>query len=160
MADDVYFMKEALKEAKLSDTDVPVGAVVVMNGKVISRAHNERRMKQCEDALIAHAEILALKRASLSLNRIHLEQCTLYVTLEPCPMCAGAILLSGISRCCFGAYDPAYGCCGSVYDLLHDRHFNRKTACTGGILEKECSLLLKTFFSGIRGPENQSDFMR
>ncbi len=159
MTDDVFFMKEALEEAKRSDMDVPVGAVVVLNGEIISRAHNERT-RRSENALIAHAEILALKRASVFLNRIHLEECTLYVTLEPCPMCAGAILLSGVSRCCFGAYDPAYGCCGSVYDLLHDRHFSRKTGCTGGVLETECSLLLKTFFSGIRNPGNQSDSLR
>ena len=159
MTDDVYFMREALKEANRSDADVPVGAVVVMNGKIISRAHNERTRLN-EDALIAHAEILALKRASVFLSRIHLEECTLYVTLEPCPMCAGAILLSGVSRCCFGAYDPAYGCCGSVYDLLHDCHFNRKTDCTGGVLEKECRLLLKSFFSGIRSQGNHSDSLR
>ena len=152
-------MLVALEEARkaLAEGEVPVGAALYRGKDLLWADHNRR--EQLDDPT-AHAEILCLRRGAEKLGDWRLNACTLYVTLEPCPMCAGAILLSGISRCCFGAYDPAYGCCGSVYDLLHDRHFNRKTACTGGILEKECSLLLKTFFSGIRGPENQSDFMR
>ena len=110
------FMLEALREARKDGEEVPVGAVVVHEGRVIARAHNERK----NDQPFAHAEILAMERAAQALGRRRLHGCTLYVTLEPCPLCAGGLILSQIDACVFGAFDPRQGCCGSVYDLPED----------------------------------------
>lgn len=140
-------MREALREAALSGPDVPVGAVVVSDGRVIARAHNQR--ERAQDPL-AHAELLALQTAATSLSTRRLSGCTLYVTLEPCPMCAGALILSGIDLCVFGAYDQAYGCCGSVYALPMDTAFPHHVPCVGGVLETECAALLQDFFARIR----------
>lgn len=140
-------MKEALREALSAGGDVPVGAVVVQNGVIIARAHNER------EALgdpFAHAEMLAMRRACQALGTRRLHGCTLYVTLEPCPMCAGAMVMAELSRCVFGAYDERQGCCGSVYDLPHDRAFFHRTQCAGGVLEKECGAALSAFFADVR----------
>lgn len=143
-------MREALKlahEAQMAG-EVPVGAVVVCNEKIIACARNER---ETSGDPTAHAEVLALRRAAEALGTRRLEGCTLYVTLEPCPMCAGAIVMAGIDAVFFGAYDPRCGCAGSLYDLPEDASFGRVIPCSGGLLEAECRLALNAFFDLRRG---------
>ena len=137
------FMEEALREAEKNGNEVPVGAVVVYNGKIIAQAHNERE----EGHPFAHAEMLAMERACQVLETRRLHGCTLYVTLEPCPMCAGALIMAEIDACVFGAYDPRQGCCGSVYTLPQDPAFLRRVSCAGGVLEERCSRVLRRFFA-------------
>lgn len=139
------FMKFAIEEAKKSDNDIPVGAVVVRNGEIIASAHNER--EKLND-ISAHAEILALKKASQKLNNWRLEDCELYVTLEPCPMCGWAILQSRIKSVYFGSYDVNYGSFSSKIDLR--KLTGNKLNIYGGIEEKECDRLLSDFFEQIR----------
>ncbi|MGE5494364.1 MAG: tRNA adenosine(34) deaminase TadA [Burkholderiales bacterium] len=148
MDDDERYMREALKMARKAANidEVPVGAVVVRGGKVISRAHNLRETKK--DPL-AHAETIAIRRASRKLRGWRLEGCTIYVTLEPCPMCAGAIVNSRIEQVVFGAYDPKAGAFGSLYDLGEGR-LNHKPKVTGGVLKDECAKLLKDYFAAKR----------
>ena len=141
------FMQEALKEAQMSGSDVPVGAVLVREGKIIARAHNER---ETGDFPFAHAEMLCMQRACEQLHTRRLDDCTLYVTLEPCPMCAGAMVMAQLKACVFGAYDEKQGCCGSVYDRPHDPAFYHRVKCLGGVMEAECAALLKQFFSAKR----------
>ena len=136
-------MRRALAEAAESCGDVPVGAVVARDGEVISAAHNER---EAGHDPFAHAEMLAMRRACERLGDRRLRGCTLYVTLEPCPMCAGAMVMAEIDRCVFGAYDARQGCCGSVYDLPHDPAFFHRVECVGGVLEEECAAPLRAFF--------------
>ena len=128
--------------------EVPVGAVVVCKEKIIAHARNER---ETSGDPTAHAEVLALRRAAEALGTRRLEGCTLYVTLEPCPMCAGAIVMAGIDAVFFGAYDPRCGCAGSLYDLPEDASFGRVIPCSGGLLEAECRLALNAFFDLRRG---------
>lgn len=144
-----HAMREALNEAALAvqEKDVPVGAVIVCEGQIVAKAHNER--EQSLDPT-AHAEILAIRRAAAKLGRRRLAGCSLYVTLEPCPMCAGAIAMSGIDRVYFGAYDQRMGCAGSVYNLPEDPLLGVNTNCMGGLLEEECSALLTGFFEAKR----------
>lgn len=137
------YMLEALKEAQADPEEVPVGAVVVYEGRIIARAHNQRG----EDAPFAHAEMLAMERAAKYLGRRRLKGCALYVTLEPCPLCAGGLILAEMDKCVFGAYDPRQGCCGSVYTLPEDPAFFHRAPCTGGVLEEECRALLPAFFT-------------
>ena len=139
-------MQRALEEAKraLELGEVPVGAVVVCGGEVIASAHNER---EATGDPTAHAEVLALRRAAQALGRRRLEGCTLYVTLEPCPMCAGAAVMAGVESICFGAADPRAGCAGSVYALPEDPAFGRVIPCMGGLLEAECAQVLRDFFA-------------
>ena len=143
-------MREALKLAREAQMagEVPVGAVVVCKEKIIACARNER---ETSGDPTAHAEVLALRRAAEALGTRRLEGCTLYVTLEPCPMCAGAIVMAGIDAVFFGAYDPRCGCAGSLYDLLEDASFGRVIPCSGGLLETECRLALNAFFDLRRG---------
>lgn len=136
------FMREALLEAKKDENEVPVGAVVVYDGRVIARAHNERG----ENRPFAHAEMLAMERACKALGVRRLHGCTLYVTLEPCPMCAGALMMAEAEACVFGAYDPRQGCCGSVYALPEDPAFFHRVHCAGGVLEQPCREVLNGFF--------------
>ena len=136
-------MRLALEEAARSGADVPVGAVVVRDGQVIAAAHNER---EAGDDPFAHAEMLAMRQACQRLGTRRLRDCTLYVTLEPCPMCAGALVMAEMGACVFGAYDPRQGCCGSVYDLPHDPAFFHRVPCTGGVMEQECADQLRDFF--------------
>lgn len=138
-------MREALKLAREAQMagEVPVGAVVVCKEKIIACARNER---ETSGDPTAHAEVLALRRAAEALGTRRLEGCTLYVTLEPCPMCAGAIVMAGIDAVFFGAYDPRCGCVGSLYDLPEDASFGRVIPCSGGLLEAECRLALNAFF--------------
>lgn len=144
-------MREALKEAKQAAafSEVPVGAVVVKDGQIISRAGN--RCETMNDPL-AHAETLALREALQKLSRKRLSGCTLYVTLEPCPMCAGAIALARPDAVFFGADDPKGGCCGSVYRLTEDPALPfKRVPAYGGILARECAALLSDFFQKRRG---------
>ena len=140
------FMKFAIEEAKKSDNDIPVGAVVVYNGEIIASAHNER--EKLND-ISAHAEILALKKASKVLNNWRLDDCEIYVTLEPCPMCGWAILQSRVKSVYFGCYDMNYGSFTSKIDLR--TLSSNKINIYGGIEEQECDKLLKIFFKNIRG---------
>ena len=137
------FMEEALREAAADENEVPVGAVVVYQGRVIARAHNEREANHP----FAHAEMLAMERACQALGNRRLHGCTLYVTLEPCPMCAGALMMAELDGCVFGAYDPRQGCCGSVYTLPQDPAFFHRVSCVGGVLEEQCGALLRRFFA-------------
>ncbi|MEH7419290.1 tRNA adenosine(34) deaminase TadA [Neobacillus drentensis] len=146
---DEFFMKEAIKEAKKAEelNEVPIGAVLVMNGEIISRAHNLRELEQ---SAIAHAELLAIDQACRHTGSWRLEDSTLYVTLEPCPMCAGAIILSRVKRVVYGASDPKGGCAGTLMNLLQDERFNHQCDVTMGVLEEECGQLLSAFFRSIR----------
>ena len=143
-------MREALKLAREAQMagEVRVGAVVVCKEKIIACARNER---ETSGDPTAHAEVLALRRAAEALGTRRLEGCTLYVTLEPCPMCAGAIVMAVIDAVFFGAYDPRCGCAGSLYDLPEDASFGRVIPCSGGLLEAECRLALNAFFDLRRG---------
>jgi tRNA(adenine34) deaminase len=143
------FMKEAIKLAKKAAAldEVPVGCVIVKDGKIIAKGYNKK--EQTNNA-VRHAEIEAITKASKKLGNWYLENCDLYVTLEPCPMCAGAMLNARISNLYFGALEPKSGACGSVIDLLSNKSFNHKVNFLGGIMEEECALLLTTFFKNKR----------
>ena len=149
------FMKEALKEAKkaYNKLEVPVGAVIVKDGKVIARAYNKKEEK-CDTT--NHAEILAIKKASKKLNSWRLLNCDMYVTLEPCSMCAGALIQSRIRKVYIGALDPKTGACGSVLNLLNDYEFNHKVEVENGVLKEECETILKQFFKELRNLKKQS----
>lgn len=144
MTDEEY-MRVAIKEAKKAEKsdDVPVGAIIVKNGEIIARTHNLKEKRTCATE---HAEILAIRKASKELNNWYLDGCTLYVTLEPCPMCAGAVVNSRIDRVVFGAADPKAGCYGSVLDFCKDGHFNHTPEVCGGVLGEECGAILSAFF--------------
>ena len=146
---DAAWMAEAIREAELaaSEGEIPVGCVIVRDGEIIARGHNLR--EQTGDPT-AHAEVVAIRRAAQALGCWKLEGCTLYVTLEPCPMCAGAISQARISRLIYGASDPAYGCAGSVYRIPEDPAFNHFCICDGGVLEADCRSLLEHFFRNQR----------
>jgi tRNA(adenine34) deaminase len=146
MLESETFMREALLEAEKDENEVPVGAVVIHEGRVVARAHNEREGNRP----FAHAEMLAMERACQALGTRRLHGCALYVTLEPCPMCAGALMMAEIDRCVFGAYDHRQGCCGSVYALPEDPSFCHRVPCAGGVLEEDCRELLTGFFQNKR----------
>ena len=139
------FMRAALDEAKLAfdEEEIPIGAVVVCDGRIIARAHNMR--EQLKDPT-AHAEILAMRKAAQYLGGWRLHRCDLYVTVEPCPMCAGAIVQARFNSLVFGAYDEKAGCCGTVYNLCDEPRFNHKLPVTGGILREECAKIMSDFF--------------
>ena len=141
-------MKAALNEAKKAylKGEVPVGAVIVYNEKIIARGHNTRELKQ---SVLGHAEINAITKASKKIGSWRLEDCSIYVTLEPCSMCSGAIIQSRIKDLYFGAYDLKTGAAGSVFNLF-DYPFNHKVNVCGGILENECSQIIKDFFKELR----------
>lgn len=142
------YMAEAIKEARIaaSEDDVPIGAVIVKDDKIIARSHNRRNV---ENNALLHAEIMAIDQSCKILNSRVLSECDIYVTLEPCPMCTGAIIQSGIRRLYFGAYDPKAGCAGSVTDLF-TLPFNSIPEYYGGIMEDECAALLTDFFRSKR----------
>lgn len=149
MTDEEY-MLEAIKEARLGTAEsdeVPIGAVMVMDGEIIARAHNLKEAKKCA---VYHAEMVALARAAESIGNWHLEDCTLYVTLEPCPMCVGAMINSRLGKLVFGAYDLKAGAVHSVIRLNNDRRFNHRFDAVGGVLEGECASLLSEFFKNKR----------
>lgn len=147
---DIKMIKAAIKESLKSTAhgDVPIGCVITdEGGRIIARAHNEREKKGDPTA---HAEVLALRKAAKKLGRWNLSGCTLYVTLEPCVMCAGALVNARISRLVFGAYDVRFGCCGTVYNLASDKNFNHRCEVTGGVMEKECIQEVQNFFKKLR----------
>ena len=145
IVDDESGMRAALREAQesLRHDEVPVGCVVVHDGLVIGRGHNQ--VEGLQDAT-AHAEVLAIGAASNALGSWRLEDCTLYVTLEPCSMCAGAIVLARLGRLVYGATDPKAGACGSVLDVVGERRLNHRLPVTHGVLSGECGELLREFF--------------
>ena len=149
MTDDERFMKKALQQARRAAAigEVPIGCVIVCDGKIVGRGYNRRNTAK---STLAHAEITAIDRASRKLGDWRLEGCTLYVTLEPCQMCSGAIVQSRIDRVVIGAMNPKAGCAGSILDLLHMDEFNHQVETTYGVLEDECSQILKDFFKDLR----------
>ncbi len=146
---DEYFMHLALREASRASEhgDVPIGAVMVHNGEVIGSAHNERELRQDPTA---HAEMVALREAALKLGSWRVLDSVLYVTLEPCSMCAGAIVLARVGRVVYGASDPKAGAAGSVLDVLGEPQLNHRPEVAGGLLASECGALLSDFFAARR----------
>ena len=149
-ARDEHFMRLAIREAEraLEHDDVPIGAVVVHDGEVIGAGHNERELR--EDPT-AHAEVLALREAARTLGSWRVLESVLYVTLEPCAMCAGAIVLARVPRVVYGTEDPKAGAAGSVIDVLDEPRFNHRPDVAGGLLREECAALLRAFFAARRG---------
>ena len=143
------FMNEALKQAKKAAAmgEVPIGCVIVMNDQIIGRGYNRRNT---DKNTLAHAEITAINKASKKMGDWRLEDCTLYVTLEPCQMCSGAIVQARIPKVVMGCMNPKAGCAGSILNILNMPEFNHQVETTKGVLEEECSLLLKTFFKELR----------
>lgn len=149
MTSDESFMKQAVKQAKKAydKLETPIGCVIVHEDKIIARGYNKRNMKK---NTLAHAEILAINKASKVLGDWRLEDCTMYVTLEPCPMCAGAIVQARISRVVIGSMNPKAGCAGSVLNLLQQDGLNHQVEVTKGVLAEECSGLMTSFFRELR----------
>jgi len=145
----VYFMNEALKEARRAYNleEVPIGCVIVKNGKIIARAANERVTR---GNALCHAEILAIGQACEAIGDWRLEDCQLYVTIEPCPMCAGAIIQARIPTVIFGARNPKAGCGGSILNILEEPRFNHQAQVVSGTLEEECANIMKEFFQRFR----------
>jgi tRNA(adenine34) deaminase len=143
--DHVKWMKVAFREAEkaFEQDEVPIGAVVVQNGQIIGRGYN-----QCESLIdpTAHAEIIAITSASNTIKDWRLKDCRLYVTKEPCPMCAGALINARINMVIFGMYDEKEGCCGSLYQLCRDNRFKHQLTVKGGIMEDACTLMIQEFF--------------
>ncbi len=155
LEEDERWMQVALQEAEAAAQkgEVPVGAVVVHNGQLIAKSHNLRELNK--DPL-AHAELLAIAEAAEHLDRWRLIDCTLYVTLEPCPMCAGAIVNSRLDRIVFGASDPRAGSCGSILNIVEDERLNHRPEVTRGILQPQCSEILSNFFRALRAKRKDS----
>ena len=147
--DDIHFMKEALKEAKkaFEKGEPPVGAVIVRDNEIIARGHNLRESLQDPTA---HAEMMAIRAAAVRLRRWRLSDCDIYVTLEPCIMCAGAIVLARFNHLIYGAYDPKAGAVNSLMNLVSDKRFNHQVGVESGVLAEECGALLRDFFSSRR----------
>jgi len=146
---DADFMREALVEARLAAVagEMPVGCVIARDGEILARSHNECEARR--DAT-AHAELLAIRRASAAAGDWRLNRCTLYVTLEPCPMCAGAIVQARVGRLVYGAADPGQGCAGSLYRICEDPAFSHFCKSEGGVLAEQCQAILNVFFEEIR----------
>lgn len=146
---DEKYMKEALKEAKkaLKLGEVPIGCVIVYEGKIIGRGYNRRNT---DKSTLCHAEITAIKKASKFIGDWRLEDCALYVTLEPCQMCAGAIIQARIPQVIMGCMNPKAGCGGSILNILEMPEFNHQAEVTRGVMEQECSDILKVFFTELR----------
>ena len=146
---DAKYMKEAIRQAKKAYAigDVPIGCVIVRDGKIISRGYNRRTI---DKNTLAHAELAAIKKASKKLDDWRLEGCTMYVTLEPCQMCAGALVQSRIDRVVVGCMNPKAGCAGSILNLLQMPEFNHQVELETGVLEEECSQMMKDFFRELR----------
>ena len=149
MRDEEKFMKEAIRQAKKAQAlrEVPIGCVIVYEGKIIARGYNRRNT---DKNTTSHAEINAIRKASKKLGDWRLEGCTLYVTLEPCQMCAGAIVQARIDKVVIGSMNPKAGCAGSVLNLLEMDGFNHKVEVERGVLEEECSTMLSGFFKELR----------
>lgn len=155
MRTDEYYLSIALKEARkaFEKGEVPVGCVVVIDGIIVAKSHNLRQTKM--DAT-KHAEIIAISKACKKLNRWILDDATIYVTLEPCAMCAGAIVQSRIKRLVYGASEPKFGCCGSVLNLVNHQMFNHLVEVTHGVLKGECEQILKDFFKELRAKKTKN----
>ena len=149
MTTDERFMKKALHQARRAAAlgEIPIGCVIVQGDKIIARGFNERKRKH---STLAHAEIIAIDRASKKLGDWRLEGCTMYVTLEPCQMCAGALVQSRLDRVVIGTMNPKAGCAGSIFNLLQVPAFNHQVEITTGVLQEECSELLSGFFVDLR----------
>ena len=147
-------MKEAIRQAKKAEKidEVPIGCVIVYEGKIIARGYNRRNI---DKNTLAHAELSAIKKASKKLGDWRLEGCTMYVTLEPCQMCAGAIVQARIDKVVIGSMNPKAGCAGSVLNLLQISSFNHQVEIERGVLEEECSLMLSGFFKNLRERKRQ-----
>jgi len=149
MLDDEHWMREAIAQARkaLALGEVPIGAVIVRDGQIVGAGHN---LRETTHDPTAHAEMIAIREASKKLGAWRLIGCTLYVTLEPCPMCAGAILQARVERVVYGAADPKAGCAGTLMDLLQDPRFNHRLPWRSGVLREECASLLTGFFRELR----------
>jgi len=153
MTPDEHWMREALRQAELAaaEEEIPVGAVAVLNGRIIGRGYN--RTEALQDPT-AHAEVLAITAAANAIGSRRLEGVTLYVTLEPCCMCAGALVLARVERLVFGAWDPKAGACGTLYNIPQDERLNHRLVVQGGVLQEECGAILSKFFKTLRDPSN------
>ncbi len=156
MTEDEKYMREAIRQAKKAEAleEVPIGCVIVREGKVIARGYNRRNT---DKNTLSHAELNAIRKASKAVGDWRLENCTLYVTLEPCQMCSGAIVQSRMKRVVIGSRNPKAGCAGSVLNLLQVKQFNHQTEITWDVLEEECSQLLSGFFRKLREKQKQAD---
>lgn len=149
LTQDEKFMKEAIKQAKKAYAleEVPIGCVIVYENKIIGRGYNRRTTDRNP---LAHAEMIAMKKASKKMGDWRLEDCTMYVTLEPCQMCAGAIVQARVKKVVMGCMNPKAGCAGSILNLLKIERFNHQVEQESGVLEEECSAMLKSFFKELR----------
>lgn len=149
------YMREAVRQAKKAAQagDVPIGCVIVSGDKIIARAYNQRNKKK---TTLAHAELLAIQKASKKTGDWRLEECTMYITLEPCQMCAGAIVQARIPRVVIGAMNPKAGCAGSVLNILQVEQFNHQVDIQKGVLEEECSQMLSDFFRQLRRKKKEA----
>lgn len=147
--EDEKFMKEAIRQAKKAEAigDVPIGCVIVRDDRIIARGYNKRNKNK---TVLAHAELLAMSKACRKAGDWRLEDCTMYITLEPCQMCAGAIVQARIPRVVIGSMNPKAGCGGSILNLLQMKEFNHQVKVTRGVLEEECSEMLSAFFRKLR----------
>ena len=146
---DSFYMQEALKEAALAEefAEVPIGAVIVHDGRIVGRGHN---LRETSNDPTTHAEMIAIRQAAEKLGSWRLLNCTLYVTLEPCVMCMGAIILARIPQLVYGCRDPRVGAVGSIYNFAEDERFNHKVEVREGVMQEECSIQLSSFFKKLR----------
>ncbi len=153
--EDERFMREAIRQARKAYAieEVPIGCVIVQDGQIIARGYNRRTT---EDNTLAHAELTAIRRACKKVGDWRLDACTLYVTLEPCPMCAGAIVQARMKRVVVGCMNPKAGCAGSILNLLQMEEFNHQVELTTGVLAEDCSRMMKTFFKELREKRTES----
>ena len=151
---DQFFMRAAQQEAAIAESlkEVPIGAVVVLDGQIVGRGHN---LRETSNDPTTHAEIIAIKEAAKALDSWRLLDCTLYVTLEPCVMCMGAIILARIPQLVFGCRDPKVGAVGSIYNFSEDERFNHQVQVREGVLQNECSTQLSNFFRKLRADKKQ-----
>ena len=149
LTQDEKYMKEAIRQAKKAEKimEVPIGCVIVYEDKIIARGYNKRNLKK---TTLAHAEIIAIAKAGKVIGDWRLEDCTMYITLEPCQMCAGAIVQARMKRVVIGSRNAKAGCAGSILNLLQEKRFNHQVELTDGVLETECSSLLREFFKELR----------
>lgn len=153
---DEKFMKMALKEAEKAQSidEVPIGCVIVRNGKVIGKGYN---MRNTDKIVLSHAELIAMKQACKKIGDWRLEDCTMYITLEPCQMCAGAMVQARLQRAVIGSMNQKAGCAGSVLNILEMKEFNHQVDVTRGVLEEECSAMLTNFFAELREEKKQAE---
>lgn len=153
------YMRAAIREAKKAAAigEVPIGCVIVYQDRIIGRGYNRRI---ADRNVLSHAEIIAIRKACKKMGDWRLEECTMYVTLEPCPMCAGAIVQARIPKVVMGCMNPKAGCAGSVLDMLHEDGFNHQAETERGVLEEECSRLLTDFFKSLRKKKQEQETMQ